>query len=130
MSRSGSRQEVISTDPPQCECEDCPLPTSEGITEAQTDTVTIPDPVSSETDVPVRIVLSPEVETSRNVEESEADMGEMVMKFSEEWKIVCPDSCRVCRGVTKRAGRRGLPGLFQRWWRSQRLRTRDYSCKS
>ena len=51
VSRSGSRQEVISTDPPQCECADCPLPTSEGITEAQTDTVTIPDPVSSETDV-------------------------------------------------------------------------------
>ena len=92
MSRSGSRQEVISTDPPQCECADCPLPTSEGITEAQTDTVTIPDPVSSETDVPVRIVLSPEVETSRNVEESEADMG-VVMKFSEEWKIVCTKDC-------------------------------------
>ena len=96
MSRTGSRQEDLSTDtPPQCDCPDptqctdCP---SEGIPEVQTNTDTTTNPVTSETDIPVKIVLFPEAETSKSAEEKETEMG-VVMKFSEEWKIICTKDC-------------------------------------
>ena len=101
VSKSGSKQDPSTDTPLQCECTDCPdptqcidcsLPISEGTPEAQTNTDTIAEPVTNETEVPVKIVLSPEADTSKSVEEDETDMG-VVMKFSEEWKIICTKDC-------------------------------------